>query len=183
MSFLLSLWLPILVTTVVLFLASFLAWVVLPHHKPDYRRWPDEDALLQFMRESGAAPGEYLFPLIDQKDLREDWAVRRYEEGPWGMVTVWPARPNMGANMIKTVLFFLVVTVLIAWLGQAALPPGAAFGQVFPFIGVTGILAHTAGGVCREIWFTRPLRAKIMDAIDGIAFGLLTGLVFALLWP
>lgn len=183
MTFLISLWLPIVVTTAVLFIASFLAWVVLPHHKPDYKRWPDEDALMRFVSESGAAPGEYLFPLIDQKDLKEDWAMGRYDRGPWGMVNVWPAKPNMAANMIKTVLFFLVVTVLVGYVGQAALPAGAAFGEVFRVVGVTAMLAHTTGGMCREIWFTRPLRAKIMDALDGIVFGLLTGLVFALLWP
>ncbi len=43
MSALIGLWLPILITTVVLFFASFLAWVISPHHKPDIRRWPDED--------------------------------------------------------------------------------------------------------------------------------------------
>lgn len=183
MTFLLSLWLPILVTTAVLYFASFLAWVVLPHHKPDIKRWPDEDGLLRFVRDSGASPGEYLFPLIDHKDIKEEWAVRRYEKGPWGMVNVWPAKPNMGANMIKTVLFFLVVTILISYVGHAALPTGAAFGEVFRIIGVIAILAHTTGGMCREIWFTRPLRAKLMDALDGIAFGLLTGVTFALMWP
>lgn len=183
MTFLLSLWLPILVTTVVLFFASFLAWVVLPHHKPDIKSWPDEGALLRFVRDSGVSPGEYMFPLIDQKDLKEEWAVRRYEEGPWGMVNIWPAKPNMGANMIKTVLFFLAVTILVAYVGLAALPAGAAFGEVFRIVGVTAILAHTTGGICREIWFTRPLRAKLMDALDGIVFGLLTGVIFALMWP
>lgn len=183
MAFLLTLWLPIAVTTIVLFFASFLAWVVLPHHKPDYRRWPDEDALLRFIRQSGTGPGEYLFPLIEPADMKEDWAVRRYEEGPWGMVNVWPAKPGMGANMIKTVLFFLIVTVLVAYVGQAALPAGAAFAEVFRVVGVTAILAHTTGGICREIWFTRPLRARLMDAIDGVVFGMLTGALFALMWP
>ena len=75
------------------------------------------------------------------------------------------------------------MTVLVAYAGQAALPAGAAFAEVFRVVGVTAILAHTTGGICREIWFTRPLRAKLMDAIDGGVFGLLTGLLFALMWP
>ena len=62
MEWLIDLWLPVVVITPVLFIASFLAWVVLPHHKPDIRRWPDEDRLLEFVRQSGAEPGEYLFP-------------------------------------------------------------------------------------------------------------------------
>ncbi len=32
---LLDLWLPIVVSAVIVFVASFLAWMVLPHHKGD----------------------------------------------------------------------------------------------------------------------------------------------------
>lgn len=183
MEWVIALWLPILVTTIALFFASFLAWAVLPHHKPDIRRWPDEDKLLAFIRESGAHDGEYLFPLIDEKDMKEDWARQRYAQGPWGMVTVWSGQPNMPGNMVKTVLFFLVVTILVAYVGWAALPAGATFGEVFRIVGTTAILTHTAGGICREIWFTRPLRAKLMDVVDGVAFGAITGILFALMWP
>ncbi|HRQ65280.1 MAG TPA: hypothetical protein PKZ76_10550 [Xanthomonadaceae bacterium] len=180
---LLSLWLPILIITVALFFASFLAWAVLPHHKPDLRKWPDEDRLRAFVRESGAAPGEYLFPLVHDHEMKDPEAVKRYDTPPWGMVNVWPSKPSMGGNMVKTVLFFFVVTVLVGYVGAAALPAGATMGEVFRVLGTTAILAHTAGGVCREIWFTRPLRAKLMDAIDGLVYGVITGLVFALMWP
>jgi hypothetical protein len=183
MEWLIDLWLPVLVITGVLFVASFLAWVVLPHHKPDIRRWPDEDRLLEFIRQSGARPGEYMFPLIDEKDMREDWARQRYAKGPWGMVNVWAGQPNMGANMVKTVLFFLAVTLLIGYAGHAALAPGAAFGEVFQLVGTMAILAYAAGGMLREIWFTRPLRAKLMDVLDGLVFGIITGVLFALMWP
>jgi hypothetical protein len=183
MTMLLSLWLPILIITVALFFASFLAWAVLPHHKPDLRKWPDEERLRAFVRESGAAPGEYLFPLVHDHEMKDPEAVKRYDTPPWGMVNVWPDKPSMGGNMVKTVLFFFVVTVLVGYVGAAALPAGATMGEVFRVLGTTAILAHTAGGVCREIWFTRPLRAKLMDAIDGLVYGVITGLVFALMWP
>ncbi|NEZ03140.1 hypothetical protein G4Y73_03120 [Wenzhouxiangella sp. XN201] len=183
MSALIGLWLPIVITTVVLFFASFLAWAISPHHKPDVRKWPDEDRLLEFIRASDAPPGEYLFPMIDEKDMKEDWAKQRYAAGPWGMVNVWPAQPNMGANMVKTVLFFLIVTIVIAHLGTLTLPAGASFERVFHIVGLIAVLAHTTGGICREIWFTRPLRAKVMDVVDGVVYGLITGLTFALMWP
>lgn len=182
MSMLLSLWLPILVTTIVLFFASFLAWVVLPHHKPDIKRWPDEERLLTFIRESGAAPGDYLFPYIEDKDMKEDWAQARYNEGPWGMVKIWPGKASMGGNMLKTVLYFFVVSAAVAYAGTLALTPGAPFMDVFQLIAVTAILAHTSGGVLREIWFTRPLRGKLMDFIDGLVYGLITAGLFAWLW-
>ncbi|MDX1625483.1 MAG: hypothetical protein R3323_03115 [Wenzhouxiangellaceae bacterium] len=183
MSFLITLWLPIVVTTIVLFLASFLFWAVSPHHKPDVRKWPDEDRLLAFIRESGAEPGQYVFPLIQPEEMKQDAAQRRYREGPWGQIVLWSSQPNMPMNMVKTVLLFLVVTVLVAYLGALALPAGASFGDVFQVVGTAAILAHTTGGMLNEIWFSKPLRAKITNALDGIAYGVLTGVIFGWLWP
>ena len=39
-----SLWLPILVSAVAVFFVSFLAWMVLPHHKKDINAIADEKA-------------------------------------------------------------------------------------------------------------------------------------------
>lgn len=182
LSFLTAFWLPVVLTTVVLFFASFLAWVVLPHHKPDVRRWPDEDRLLDFIRQSNAETGHYLFPLIADKDMNEDWAKERYARGPWGTMTLWPAQPRMGRNMALTVVYFFVVSTVIAFTGNLALPQDAPFLEVFQLVGLVALLAYTSGGVLREIWFTRPLRAKLMDFIDGVVFALITASLFAWLW-
>ena len=44
MELLSTLWLPIVLSGVALFFASFLAWMVLPHHKGDFIKLPDEGA-------------------------------------------------------------------------------------------------------------------------------------------
>lgn len=183
MEMLFSLWLPILLCAVVLFFASFIAWTVLPHHKPDIKKWPDEDRLMSFVRESGAGPGLYMFPLIKGEDMKADWAKQRYESGPWGVVNVWPDKSNMGRNMALSVIYFLVVSFFVAYVGASSLAPGASFGHVFQVLGTTAILAYAAGSILNEIWFTKPFRAKLMNFIDGVAYGVITGLVFALLWP
>ena len=183
MEMLFSLWLPILVCTVALYLLSFVFWVVLPHHKPDVRKWPDEDALLHFVRGGGAAPGQYMFPLIEQEDCKKPEAIERYQQGPWGMVVLWPTQPNMAMNMVKTILLFLIITTLVGYVGALTLAPGTAFGSVFQVIGLTAVLAHTTGGMLNEVWFTKPLRARLMNLLDGIVYGVVTGLIFAWLWP
>lgn len=183
MEFLISLWLPIVVSAVVLFFASFVAWTVLPHHKPDIRRWPDEDRLLAFIRESGAAPGDYMFPLCQGEDMKSEEGQRRYAAGPWGMVRVYPGQPSMGRNLVITFVFFLVVSLLVAWVGASGLAPGAAFGEVMRVVGVTAILAYTTGGIMYDVWFARPVRAILMDILDGIVYGLISGAIFALMWP
>lgn len=41
-----ALWLPILLAAVIVFFASFTMHMVLPYHKSDYQKLPDEDKLL-----------------------------------------------------------------------------------------------------------------------------------------
>ena len=38
-----ALWLPILISAVIVFIASSIMHMVLPHHKSDYRKVPDEE--------------------------------------------------------------------------------------------------------------------------------------------
>jgi hypothetical protein len=39
-----SLWLPIVLSAVFVWLASALVWMVLPHHRSDWKGLPDEEA-------------------------------------------------------------------------------------------------------------------------------------------
>ncbi len=59
---LLSVWLPILVSSIAVFVASFLAWMVLPHHRSDWSKLPDEDGLISALSSGGVKPGQYMFP-------------------------------------------------------------------------------------------------------------------------
>ena len=69
---------------------------------------------------------------------------------------------------------------LIAYLSTLALEPGASFIKVFRFVGTAGIIAFCLAGVPTGIWFRRRM---LYDILDGIAYGLLTGVVFGLMWP
>ena len=130
-----ALWLPILVCGVALFFASFIAWAVSPHHKPDWRRVPDTEGLQRFVREHGVAPGQYIFPYMDDPSKLKDPEFKaRFEAGPLGTLTVWPSAPNMPRNMALTVLYFLCVSFLLAYLCAVTLDPGATFAKVFQAI-------------------------------------------------
>ena len=54
---LIALWLPILVSAVIVFFASFIMHMVLGYHKSDYRKLPDEDRVTDAMRTAGVARG------------------------------------------------------------------------------------------------------------------------------
>lgn len=176
-----SLWLPILVSGVVLFFASWLAWMVIGHHKNDWQGLPDEQAIVDVIRSTNIGPGQYMFPHCPSP---EEWKSGAHQErlkaGPKGALYVWKPGGGMGANLFCTWLLFTVLSFVIAYLAGIALPPGATFKEVFRFTSTAGILTYASSGLLNAIWFKRKV---VGDIIDGIAYGLLTGLVFALLWP
>ena len=65
------LWLPILVATVLVFVASCVVWMALPHHKSDTRRLPDEAPALETLGKQGLTRGMYRFPWAEMKDMKD----------------------------------------------------------------------------------------------------------------
>ena len=180
MEFLTALWLPIILCTVVLFFASFAAWVILPHHFSDKKKLADEDAVMNLVRELKIPPGNYMFPYAESK---QDQASKEFQEkyaaGPTGLLDVYQP-VNMPMNMLWTVVFFLITSIFIGYIPFVACPPGTEFMKVFRIAGTIGVLTHASSGVLNGIWFRKRL---VTDIIDGVVFGLLLGLIFAFLWP
>jgi hypothetical protein len=59
-----SLWLPIIVSGIALFFASWAAWMLLPHHKGDWKGLPDEEGIMAALRNFNIPPGQYNFPHV-----------------------------------------------------------------------------------------------------------------------
>ena len=57
-----ALWLPIILSAVLVFVASSLIHMVLGYHKADYRKVPDEDRVMDALRPFNIPPGDYLMP-------------------------------------------------------------------------------------------------------------------------
>lgn len=184
MQFLIDLWLPILASTVAIFFASFLVWAVLPHHKPDWARMPDEDTVVTAMRGKEIPPGQYMFPhCSSQKEMANEEMQAKWKQGPVGFLYVKPkGLPNMGKYMGLMVGYLLVLNLCLAYIANLALGPGADFMAVFRLVGAVAVVAHTAGGIPHSIWFGRTFASTGKELLDGIGYGIVTGLVFALLW-
>jgi hypothetical protein len=176
-----ELWLPIVISGVALFFASAAAWMVLPHHKPEWKGLPNEEATMATLRDGGVPPGQYMFPYCASPEaMKSEEMKRRLQAGPIGTLAVWPGQANMGVNMVCTVIFFVIVNFGIAYLATMAAPRGASFSHVFRFVGTAGILIYASAPILNGIWFRRKMLA---DIADGIAFGLITGAIFGGLWP
>jgi hypothetical protein len=176
-----ELWLPILVSGVVLFFASAAAWMALPHHKPEWKVLPNEDAVMSAVRNSNVPPGQYMFPYCASAEaMKSEEMKSKLQAGPLGTLCVWPGQANMGLNMVCSVIFFIIVSFGICYLATMALQPGDSFWHVFRFTGTAGILNYASAPILNGIWFRRKMLA---DIADGIAYGLITGVVFGLMWP
>ena len=175
------LWLPIILSGVALFFASWAAWMLLPHHKGEWKSLPDEQGVMESLRKFNIPPGQYNFPhACDHAAMKGEDYKRRVAAGPVGFMTVFDKMPNMGMNMLCTVLFFTIANFVIGYLAGSVIPPGQSFLQVFRFVGTAGILTYGTANILNGIWFGRKMAS---DIVDGIAYGLITGLIFAALWP
>ena len=57
-----ALWLPIVLSAVIVFVASSIMHMLLPYHRSDYQQLPEEDKVLPALRAAGLKPGLYIFP-------------------------------------------------------------------------------------------------------------------------
>ena len=62
-----ALWLPIVLSAVIVFVASSIMHMVLTYHRSIYGRLPDEDKVLDTLRAAGLQRGLYMFPFCTMK--------------------------------------------------------------------------------------------------------------------
>ena len=180
---LISLWLPILVSAVIVFFAAFVAWTVLPHHRSDWVGITNEWRLLQAIEDLGLEHGQYVFPrAMTPEGAKEPQAREKLKTGPVGSLIIRDA-PNLKRSLTYYLLFTLAVSFMVAYVGYAAIPAGAGYPHVFRVLGTTAFLAYAAAEVPAAIWFGHTWSSVWKSVVDGLVFGLLTGGVFGWLWP
>jgi hypothetical protein len=185
MTFLAQLWMPILLSAVLVFFASSLIHMVLKWHNSDYRKLADEDAVRAAIRAGSPAPGQYIVPYCTHgADMKTPEMQQKWAEGPVGFITLRPnGVPQMGGTLAMWFLFTLAIGVIAAYLASKNLPAGASFGQVCRFVGIVAFLAYAGGAVPDGIWWGKPWGSVAKDLLDGLIYGVVTGVSFAWLWP
>jgi hypothetical protein len=180
-----ALWLPILVSAVIVFFASFLMHMVLAYHRSDYRALPDEERVTDAMRNAGVRPGPaYYFPYFAFKDMKSAAVIEKMKRGPVGLLTVLPSRPPaMGKNMVQWFLYCVVISIFAAYLSGRLLAPGTAFLQVFRVVGTVVFLGYGAAHVQESIWSGRSWAVTSKHLLDSVIYALLTAATFGWLWP
>jgi hypothetical protein len=183
MSFVAQLWLPILLSAALLFVLSAASHMVLPWRKGEWGRITDAGALQAAIRD--LAPGQYAFPAAPdpKQQMTPEWRAR-WAQGPSGWLTIAPRAPmQMGRSMALSFLVFLGVAFMIAYAASHALGRAPHYRTVFRLVGTLGTLSFGVGPIFNSIWYHRPWRAYVSDAIDALLFGLVMAGIFGWLWP
>src|SRR5271169_332941 len=112
-----ALWLPILLSAVIVFVASSIMHMLLPYHHGDYQKIPDEDKVTASLRAAGLKRGLYIFPFATHKDMKSPELAEKYRQGPVGMMTIFPSGPPVMPKFLGLWFgFCLLVGIFVAYL-------------------------------------------------------------------
>jgi len=185
MVYLTSLWLPILLSAVAVFIASSIIHMALPYHRSDYKKLPNEEKILEAMRAVGVVPGNYNFPRVEShKEMGTAEVVEKFKRGPVGIMNVVPnGPPVMWKYLLTWFIYCLVISVFVAYIVGRSLSPQAEYLAVFRLAGVVAFLSYSAAQAHDSIWKGQAWSATIKVMFDGLIYGLLTAGFFGWLWP
>ncbi len=184
MGLLAALWLPIVLSAVIVFVASSIMHMVLPYHRSDYNGLPDEDKIRAVLRAANLKRGLYIFPFCTHKDMKSPALIEKYKEGPVGFLNIMPSGPPAMPKFLgQWVLFCLVVGFFTAYITAHTVAAGANYLVVFRVAGATAFMAYGLGHLSDGIWKGQMWSSVIKEVFDGLVYGLLTAGVFGWLWP
>jgi len=180
-----GLWLPIVVSAVLVFVASSLIWNVLGAHKFHIKGLPDEAAARETLGKQALGPGMYSIPYCPAPAMMKDPAFQeKLVKGPVAVLTVRkPGMPNMGEFLGAWFVYLLLVSYAVAFVCGQTLHRGAPYLLVFRVAGAVAFAGYSFAQIPNAIWWGRPWKSALKEFADGIVYALLTAGTFGWLWP
>lgn len=181
----LSLWVPIVVSSVIVFFASWLMHMLLPYHQSDFKPLASEDAVMDALRKFDIPPGDYMMPRPGSPaGMHAPEFKAKMAKGPVAVITVMKSGPaDMGTSLMQWFAYLLVIGVICAYVAGRALKPAAGYLPVFRLAGCTAFVAYSLGLWQDSIWYKRAWSTTLKYSFDGLIYGLLTAGTFGWLWP
>jgi hypothetical protein len=179
-----TLWLPILLSGVLVFVASSVIHMVLGWHSSDFKKLAAEDAVLDALRPFNVAPGDYVAPRPEsaaQSNTPEFKA--KLDRGPRVMLSVLGRANSMGRSLVWWFVYSLVVAAFAAYVAGMTLGAAAPYMVVFRVTSTVTLAGYVLALWPNWIWYSRSLAYTLKATVDGLVYALLTGGVFGWLWP
>lgn len=177
-------WLPVVVATLLCFVAGSILHMAVPLHRSDWGRLPDEDGILAALKQAGVTPGNYMFPAMDLSKMKDPAFLERLKSNVAGVMTVRPSGGiEMGPYLTKQFIYHLVISAFVAYVASRTLPAGTAYLKTFQITGTVAILSYAGGVFPEAIWYHQPRHYLTGKVVDGVVWGLLTAGAFGWLAP
>lgn len=173
-----SLWLPILVSAIVTFIAGAVIWMAMPWHKKDWSKTPDEEAVRAALAK--CPPGAYSVPNCPDPAMFKDPAMqKKFIDGPQAFISVLPSGlPTMGKKLALMFALNLAVAIVCAYMLSRTVGAGADYLTVFRVTGNVAFVAYGFAYVQESIWFGRSWSMTAKTFLDALIYAVLTGGVF-----
>jgi len=180
-----SLWMPILLSAVFVFIVSSIIHMFLKYHQNDFQKLPSETEVMESLRPYNITPGDYFIPFCTgPKESNNDEVKEKFNKGPVALMTVMEnGIPKMGQNLIMWFLYSILVSFFSAYLASRFITPGTEYLTVFRFVGTISFVGYSLALIQNSIWYKRNWGATIKSMFDGLIYGLVTAGTFAWLWP
>ena len=173
-----GLWLPIIASAVVVFVAGSVIWMAMPWHKKEWQKTPDEEAVRAALK--GCEPGMYTVPnCADRSEFNKPDMQKKLVDGPQAFVTVVPSElPKMGGKLVMMFGYNVLVAIVCAYVVSRTLTEGAGYLAIFRISGTIAFIAYGMAYIQESIWFGRKWSSTIFTFVDALIYALLTGGVF-----
>jgi hypothetical protein len=180
-----TLWLPIVVSAVAVFVISSVIHMAMPWHKSDYRRLPDQDKVMEALRPFAIPPGDYMVPRPAARDeMKTPEFAEKMRLGPVMVLTVVPNGPwPMGRSLGLWFVYLLVVSFFAAFMAFPTVATPTVTMRIFHFTAMGSFLGYAPALWQMSIWYRRAWRTTIALTFDGLIYAGITAAIFVWLWP
>lgn len=182
---LMSLWLPILLGAVLVFVVSSVFHMLLTYHWNDFGPVPRQDEVQAALRPFAIPPGDYMLPKpATPKEMKTPEFMDKWNKGPKISMTVYPAGPMaMGKQLVQWFVYCAVVGLFAGYVASRTLGAGTEYLQVFRVTGTVAFAGYGLALLQGSIWYGRRWSTTVKAVADALVYGLVTGGAFGWLWP
>jgi hypothetical protein len=180
-----SLWLPILLSAVIVFVASSIIHMVLTYHRTDFGKVPNEDQVMEALRQFDVPPGDYVIPYAGSMTaMKSPEFIEKTAKGPVAFITMIPSGPrSMGPQLVLWFIYSVIVGIFAGYVAGIVRGPGSEYLGVFRIVGTVAFVGYSLALLQNSIWYRRSWSATLKSVFDGLVYGLLTAGTFGWLWP